>query len=194
MISGNSSARLSQPVFSCGLSKYPLVNKQFAVENGPVEIVDLCWFTVLKICDVPVRYVTVYQRVHSPEKANCSANIGKRRSGAAKVPSNVWPFTAEAPSLEPGLTRLDPKWSENPVWILKQILKNAAHLGSRYILKNKSSPRPIHPSTIIHPSFPHSRDLVSETGKVSQVLPMALGSPVVMLSALCCRKPGGGAV
>jgi len=51
-----------------------------------------------------------------------------------------------------------------------------------------------HPSTIIHPSIPHSRDLVSETGKVSQVLPMALGSPVVMLSALCCRKPGGGAV
>ena len=39
--------------------QYPLVMTNIAIENGPVEIVDL----PSKNGDLPVRYVAVYQRV-----------------------------------------------------------------------------------------------------------------------------------
>ena len=40
---------------------YPLVNKQFAIENGPVEIVDLPSYKARWI--FPSSFGTVYQRV-----------------------------------------------------------------------------------------------------------------------------------
>jgi hypothetical protein len=44
---------------------HPLVNKQKAIENGPVEIVDL----PMKNGDCPVRFLYVYQRVNPIKSA-----------------------------------------------------------------------------------------------------------------------------
>ena len=44
-----------------GISRYPLVMSDIAIENGPVEIVDE--FPAIKWWIFPVRYVKVYQRV-----------------------------------------------------------------------------------------------------------------------------------